>query len=610
MPTINLDDKDNIWSTTQAGAFTVFGLGGNDTLRILTSQFAGGDAGDTLDGGAGDDYLSGGTKNDTLIGGSGADQIFGNDGDDTLYGSTQTGGPDGNDLLNGGQGNDKLWGGDGDDTLNGGFGDDELHGEAGNDTLITSLGNDKVFGDGGNDQIIASSGNDELHGGDGNDSISAATGNDRVFGDAGDDQIQGSGGDDFVDGGAGNDTMDGGDGIQDTVSYASAATGVNVDLSLTTPHDTVGAGIDTISHFENLEGSNFSDQLLGDIGNNVLSGLAGDDLLLGGGGNDTLNGGDGNDTLLGGSGADAINGDANTSIGDLASYSDSTAGVIVNLADGLPEVGGFAQGDVLSGIENLQGSPFADTLIGNAGANQIFGGEGDDILNGGAGDDTLLGGSGADTINGDANTSIGDLASYSDSTAGVIVNLGDGLPEVGGFAQGDVLSGVENLLGSAFADTLIGNAGVNQIFGGSGNDVISGGAGRDVLFATTGTGQTTAVDTFDYDALNELEAASASTVGAWDTIFGFTGPSTVTGRDFIDLHDVFASLGLSFISGAAAFSSGNLGLVGVTINGVASSALFLDTNGGVGFGDGGEFWVAGLFGVSGTNGLSSSDILV
>jgi Ca2+-binding RTX toxin-like protein len=81
MPTLTFDDKDNIWSTTQAGAFAVFGQGGNDTLRILTSQFAGGDTGDTLDGGAGDDYLSGGTKNDILIGGLGVDQIFGNDGD-------------------------------------------------------------------------------------------------------------------------------------------------------------------------------------------------------------------------------------------------------------------------------------------------------------------------------------------------------------------------------------------------------------------------------------------------------------------------------------------------------------------------------------------------
>ena len=111
--------------------------------------------------------------------------------------------------------------------------------------------------------------------------------------------------------------------------------------------------------------------------------------------------------------------------------------------------------------------------------------------------------------------------------------------------------------------------------------------------------------------MSELEVASASTIGAWDTIFGFTG-GTATGRDLIDVHDLMASLGLSFANSAAAFTSGNLGLVGVTLGGVPSSALFVDINGGVGFGDGGEFWVAGLSGVSGSllNAFSTTNVIV
>ena len=50
-------------------------------------------------------------------------------------------------------------------------------------------------------------------------------------------------------------------------------------------------------------------------------------------------------------------------------------------------------GDVYSGIENLTGSGFADTLYGAVGP---------ELLEGGAGDDTLVGSSGADTLMGGA----------------------------------------------------------------------------------------------------------------------------------------------------------------------------------------------------------------
>jgi hypothetical protein len=110
--------------------------------------------------------------------------------------------------------------------------------------------------------------------------------------------------------------------------------------------------------------------------------------------------------------------------------------------------------------------------------------------------------------------------------------------------------------------------------------------------------------------VSELEAASASTLGAWDTIFGFTAVN-VTGRDMIDLHDLFASLGLSFSSSSAAFSGGYLGVVsGFSISGVASNALFVDTNGGGGFGDGDDFWVAGLAGVTGGSAALMPSVIV
>src|SRR5580704_10594296 len=601
MPTITLTLNNDNWSTTAAGAYTVYGLEGNDTLRILTSRFASGDAGDTLYGGDGNDLLSAAGTND---------QLYGDAGDDTLVG---------------GNGDDLLDGGDGKDILDAGSGNDTLYGGAGDDQIITSSGNDNVLGGDGNDEITLGAGDDIANGG---------TGADRMFGGSGNDVMDAGGG-------LGNDYIDG------------------------------GAGVDTLAAIENLTGSNFDDTLTGDALNNLLNGGAGNDRLDGGDGNDGLVGGSGNDTLMGGPGADQNDGGTGV---DTVDYSSSPAAVVINLSDALNESGGFAEGDVLNfdtdnngsretrTVEVIKGSAFDDTLTGDdlgiqfegqggndtitggAGVDALFGGDGNDIISGlagndgidgGAGDDNIAGGTGVDTLlgragndslaGGDGNDTLqggdggdlldvgagSDIAFYSDSTSAVTINLADGLPESGGFATGDVLSGIENILGSSFNDTLIGDGCVNQIFGNSGDDIITGGAGRDVLFATTSTGQTTGVDTFDYNALSELESASGSTLGAWDTIFGFTG-GTGTGRDLIDVHDLMVSLGLSFANSAAAFSSGNLGLVGVTLGGVSSSALFVDTNGGVGFGDGGEFWVAGLSGVSAAlgNGLSTANVIV
>ncbi|WP_454017899.1 hypothetical protein [Azospirillum sp. Marseille-Q6669] len=76
--------------------------------------------------------------------------------------------------------------------------------------------------------------------------------------------------------------------------------------------------------------------------------------------------------------------------------------------------GGDAEGDRLTGIENLSGSGHADLLIGDGGANRLDGAAGDDTLIGGAGADTLVGGAGIDT------------ADYSASAAGVTVDLAAG----------------------------------------------------------------------------------------------------------------------------------------------------------------------------------------
>ena len=78
---------------------------------------------------------------------------------------------------------------------------------------------------------------------------------------------------------------------------------------------------------------------------------------------------------------------------DTASYEWSGAGVNIDLAAGSAS-GGDAQGDTLTGTENLTGSAFADTLTGDGGANTLRGLGGDDTLTGGDGSDTFVFGEG------------------------------------------------------------------------------------------------------------------------------------------------------------------------------------------------------------------------
>jgi CubicO group peptidase (beta-lactamase class C family) len=127
---------------------TLYGLGGNDTLRGASRQ---------------------------------ANVLFGNEGNDRLYGGRQ------DDVLNGGSGNDRLYGDRGNDLLVGGSGDDYLWGGAGDDRLKGSSGNDQLFGDAGNDYLDGGFGFDRLDGGKGDDTLFDYYGGDRLTGGKGKD---------------------------------------------------------------------------------------------------------------------------------------------------------------------------------------------------------------------------------------------------------------------------------------------------------------------------------------------------------------------------------------------------------------------------------------
>ncbi|WP_200384611.1 putative Ig domain-containing protein [Rhodocyclus tenuis] len=84
-------------------------------------------------------------------------------------------------------GDDLLYGTPGNDSLNAGLGNDTVMGQAGNDTLVGGDGNDLLFGGAGDDTLDGGAGNDKIYGGEGADQLSGGSGNDELFGEWGGD---------------------------------------------------------------------------------------------------------------------------------------------------------------------------------------------------------------------------------------------------------------------------------------------------------------------------------------------------------------------------------------------------------------------------------------
>ena len=576
----------------------VYGSVYNDTIAADNN-------GIYMRGMAGNDSITGGTGNDMLDGGTGADTVNGGAGSDTAdyrnssaavnvnltLATAQSGGDAAGDILSN---IENVWGSANNDTINGDNGANIITGGAGADTLNGGSGIDTVDYSTSSAAInvslilnVAQSGGDatgdilsnfeNVIGSSQNDTILGDTGANDLRGNDGNDSIAGGDGDDTLDGDAGSDTLDGGTDI-DTLKYDQSDSGVNIDLTLSSASGGWATG-DIISNFENITGSAYNDVLKGDSGVNIILGLAGNDFITGSVGADTLNGGDGydtanyqessasivvnmltntntggdangdsltgfeaiyasenadtvtadnngiyirgfagNDSIIGGTGADSLDGGtgADTLSGgsgnDTADYQYSSTAVNVNLMLATAQAGGDAAGDILSSIENVVGSAYNDTITGDSGAN---------IITGGAGADTLGGGFGIDTV------------SYADSSAAINVSLALTTAQSGGDAQGDILSGFENVVGSDCNDIIFGNSGANELRGGLGNDWLDGGSGDDIYVFDTELNGRRNVDTI----------ATFSKVGG-DT-------------DIIQLDDdIFTAIGSPGTLSSAAFYAG------------------------------------------------------
>ena len=330
---------------------------------------------------------------------------------------------------------------------------DEMEGLEGNDVFCGGSGEDVIFGDEGRDRLNGGSESDIVAGGDGADVLAG-----------------GLGSVDALLPGQGKDLVRGGPGEADVASYLLAPTGVRVNLA--TGRSAGGDDADKLEGVEGIQGSPANDVLVGSSGTNFLIGAPGAD------GNDQMDGGQGLDVAL-------------------FSFAEHPMEVQLGVA-------GVATGqgnDQLDGIEAASGGPLNDAIGGNGKANLLFGDDGDDeligsggadYLSGGDGGDELRGGTGEDVLSGEEGDDdlVGDAGSdevtYVTAPDSVVVDLNLG----GAIGQGfDLLTGVEQVVGSNFADDLSGDEGSNRLNGGAGSDILSGLDGADGLSGGEGNDQ-------------------------------------------------------------------------------------------------------------------------
>src|SRR5262245_7484330 len=494
--------------TPEASGTSEIEINATDSLFFTSIRVIGTDGNDNIVWGAGGNTIVDGTGAINLNGDNDADvtfdefidyEQFGGDGDDNLSfaggsGTGVTADDAGSNFMGGDDGNDTLTGMDDDnDTMDGGEGNDVLSGLGSSDTV-----NDTgvvQFGDG---FTCATDENDILNGGEGDDSLDGGDGSDLIAGDNGFDDESGGDCNDVCDEGNG---PNGGDSFHgnsnepvdlhcgpsqgDVVDYHQRNSDLFVDIFFggfndgeigAAEGDRVGGGIEAV---------------LGGTGNDEIIGTGFDQFLAGDGGNDTLDGAGGNDCIQGGAGDDDLNGGGGTTH-DTVDYSDSAAGVTVDLTAGTATGNGT---DTLDGFRDVNGSAFNDTITGEANENHLFGNDGNDSIDGQDGPDFSDGGAGSDNVV-DTGTGANENSFSDDHLLGGLgndtVNGGDGGDDLDGDNDENDLTGQGN-------DTIEGGEGDDQIDGEGGDDTLTdsgadtdfnddnfqGGDGSDTMTDTT-----------------------------------------------------------------------------------------------------------------------------
>ena len=403
--------------------------------------------------------------------------------------------------------------------------------------LSTGSGNDiiKAMNGGLSHHVETGAGNDTLNLGAGNDEVLAGDGNDTINTGGGYDNITGGIGNDTINGGERADTMIGGDGndiyfvdnTYDVVTETNASstiggvdliqTSISYDLSNTDGTDAIGSNV------ENL-------RLLGTTDINAI----GNSL------NNTLYANNGINIIDGGNSIDTLSYYYTTSTGAIGVTLNLS---ILNVSD-QATASGASGADLIRNIENITGSKYADTLIGNNGNNILNGSLGNDTLNGGLGPDTLIGGDGNDSYYVD---NIGDKVNETNATAST-----GGTDIVYSYLNIYTLgTNVENgRIATTTAANLTGNTLNNNLYANSANNIMDSGTGIDTLSYLYGTIANTGVTVSLATTSAQTTVGSGSdTVLNFENLIGSNYNDKLTGNSGNNILN--GGLGNDIISGGA-----------------------------------------------------------
>lgn len=327
----------NMTSVILSGNDTIIGSSGNDVIKYSTGKdVIKGDAGVDTMVFSGYEYSNGNASNKLIVNlGTNTYSATTNANvvvTSAIYNVENITGSNESDRITGDAQNNRLIGLDGSDLIYGGAGNDYIDGG-----YTYWYDNDQLYGEGGNDFLIGSRDDTYIDGGVGTDTVSyrgesrsvlinLATGVgyhgyynssygtwdyadtlisiENAQGSSWNDTIIGNSGNNTITGGAGNDMLNGGTGTDMVDFLTNGYRGVNVNLAA---GNSSGQGSDQLLNFENVNGSNHNDiivgngvanSLFGNGGNDSINGVAGNDYLFGRLGNDVLTGGTGIDTFV------------------------------------------------------------------------------------------------------------------------------------------------------------------------------------------------------------------------------------------------------------------------------------------------------------------------
>jgi hypothetical protein len=557
---VNLTTSDGVVSMSQVKQFAVKDVSSANDLTYIDSTT--GESVYVLPAQGNSHVVHGGDGGVTIFGGNAADFLFGGAGADTINGGS------GNSYFEGGAGADHMIGGIGINTVGytlsaqgvavnllagtGSAGDaagdvfvhmTNVIGSAHDDTFVSGVDANNIDGGSGGSDTVSYQGSTAVvvdlgtgTGTGGNATGDKLTHIQNVTGSTHNDTFIASTAANAFDGG-GHDVNG-----ADTVSYASDTSGQGVVVDLFNGSQTAGAATgDTYTAIQNIIGTSSNDKFIdgaGTDGNRYDGGLGGQDTVSyehstsgvfvnfvqgrgssGSAAGDTYTniqnviGSAYDDVFTAARDSKSFNGGAGGI--DEVDYSAADASVTIDTINNVG-MGSYAGGQTYTNIEKFVGSGSSDTFIASNAANQFDGGA-----------------AGSDTVDYSHSVDAGGAA------AGVTVDLfftnGDGTS--GGYAQGDVLTNIANVIGGGGDDVFFANATQNTFDGRGGNNTVS------YFHSTSQSGTGVTVDLSNSDGTG-------------------TGGNFALGDKYIDIQNVIGSaFDDTFVASAEAnrFDGGSVG---------------------------------------------------